>query len=111
MLENLRKMLYLGLGAAAMSRDKIRELIDDLEKRGDVTAEEGKKLYAEVTSRAEEQGRAMNERIRTQICDSLKGMGLADRNQIGLLESRFEALERKVNELTASSHKHDTAEG
>jgi polyhydroxyalkanoate synthesis regulator phasin len=101
MFETVKKMLYFGLGAAALSADKVRQLIDDLVSKGEMTAEEGKKLYEEMTCRAEEERRNLNERIRTQIRDMLKEVGVADRAQIALLESRVETLERKVDELSS----------
>jgi len=111
MFETVKKMLYFGLGAAALSADKVRQLIDDLVSKGEMTAEEGKKLYDELSSKAEEERRNLNERIRTQIRDMLKEVGVADRAQIALLESRVEALERKVDELSAGASQPETTEG
>jgi len=99
MLETLRKVLLLGLGAAAVSADKIREVIDDLVKRGEMTAEEGRKLCAEMLARSEEERRKLNERIREQIRDMLKELGVADRTQVAAMEERIAALEQKVGEL------------
>ncbi|MHB1000204.1 MAG: phasin family protein [Armatimonadota bacterium] len=102
MFETLRKVMLFGLGAAAMSRDKMQQAIDDLVARGEVTIDEGKKLYDELSSRVEEQGRTANEQIKSQIRDTLKDMGVADRTQIAMLESRIEALEMRVRELSAN---------
>ena len=111
MFETLRKATYFGLGAAAMSVDRMRQLIDDLIERGDVTAEEGKKMYEEYTSRVEEEGRSMDDRIKTQIRNALKDIGVADRAQIAMLESRIDALELRVNDLSAIVPKQESMEG
>ena len=102
MLETVRKVMLIGLGAAVMSRDKIQQVMNDLVARGDVTKEEGKKLLDEFTSRAEEAGKNLNERIRTQIRRTLKDLGIADRNRIAALEARIAELERRLDEVTSS---------
>ena len=110
MFETLRKAMLFGVGAAAMSWDKVRQVIDDLVERGEITTEEGKKLYTELTARIEEEGRSMNERIRTQVRTMLKELGVADRAQVAMLESRIEALERKIHESAATQGGPETAE-
>lgn len=99
MFEDIRKAMFIGLGAAAMSWDKMKEMVDDLVSKGDITADEGKKLYNELLHRAEEQGREANDRLRTQIRQVLTDMGVADRAHIATLESRIESLERRINQL------------
>jgi polyhydroxyalkanoate synthesis regulator phasin len=111
MLETLRKVAYFGLGAAVLTADKVKQLVDDLVSRGDITREEGRKLYEDLTSRAEEQGRALNERIRVQVRDMLHDLGVADRSQITALENRIAALETRVKVLNASLIESETLEG
>ncbi len=112
-LDQIKKATFFGMGVAAISYDKLRQSIDDMVNRGEMTTDEGRKTYEEITSRAEEEGRSMNERIRNQVRDILKDMGLADRAQIAMLESRIEALERRIIDLSTeqSKQKSETTEG
>ncbi len=102
MFESLRKLMYIGLGAASMSRDKVQQTIDEMVNRGEVTADEGKSLYNDWVSRAEEEGRNLNDRIRNQVRQYLGDVGVADRNQIEVLAGRIEALEYRVDQLSAA---------
>lgn len=111
MFETLRKVMLFGLGAAAMTQDKIQQMIDDMVSRGDMTVDEGRKLFDEVTSRVEEQGRTMNERIRNQVRDMLKDMGIADRTQIAMLEARIDLLEGRINDLSLRMPQPEATEG
>ena len=111
MFETLRKILLFGLGAAAVSADKMREVIDDLVKRGEITAEEGRKMFEEMMARSEEERRKMNERVRTQIRDMLKEIGVADRAQIATLESTIAAHEQTIEDLSAAPQKPKRIEG
>jgi polyhydroxyalkanoate synthesis regulator phasin len=89
------------MGAAALSWDRLKQMVDDLVDRGDMTVDEGRKIFDEMTSRVEEEGRAFNERIKNQVRDVLKDMGVSDRAQVSVLESRINALESQVAELAA----------
>lgn len=99
MFESLRKAMLIGLGAAAMSRDKLRQAIDDLVARGEVTTEEGRKLYDELAARAEEERSNWSERITKQLRDMLRNLGLAEASQISALEAKIDALEQRLNEI------------
>lgn len=101
MFETIRKAMLVGMGAAALSWDKIKESVDELVSKGDISAEEGKKLYSEMTARAEEQGRDLDERLRSQVRQMLTNVGVADRTQIAVLENRIEALESRISLLEA----------
>lgn len=101
MFESLRKLMYIGLGAAVMSRDKVKQAIDEMVSRGEVSAEEGRKLYDEMISRAEEETRNLNDRIRGQVRQYLTEAGIADRNQIEVLARRVDALEYRIDQLMA----------
>jgi len=90
-------MMLIGIGAADLAADRLKQMVDDFVERGEISVEEGKKLYSELISRADEQRKSTNERIRNQIRDMLKELGVADRTQIAVLESRIDSLERKID--------------
>lgn len=100
MFEMIRKVMFIGMGAAAMSWDKMREMLDDLVSRGDLTAEEGKKLYTEMTQKAEEQGKEASQRMNVQLRQMLKDLGVANGDRVNILERRIEALENRLNQLS-----------
>jgi polyhydroxyalkanoate synthesis regulator phasin len=99
--------MLLGMGVAALSWDKIHSGIDDLVSRGDITADEGKKLLEEFSSRAEQEGRTINERIRSQAKEIMKDMGVVESLRIDALESRVQALEDRMKDSGAESDRID----
>lgn len=105
MLESLRKLMYIGLGAAAMSRDKVKQSIDEMVSRGEVSSDEGRKLYDEIMSRAEEEARSLNDRIKAQVRQYLTDAGVADRSQIEALACRIDGLERRIDQVVADMDK------
>ena len=46
--EDLKKIFLVGVGAAAVTAEKSKELIDELVRKGTFTVEEGKKLNEEL---------------------------------------------------------------
>ena len=46
--ESMKKILLAGIGAAATTADKSKEILDDLVKRGELTVEQGKVLNQEL---------------------------------------------------------------
>lgn len=101
MLETLRKLMYVGLGAAMMSRDKLQQAIDDMVSQGEVSADEGRKLYEDFMDRAEEETRNLNDRIKSQIRQHLTEVGVADRAQIEALARRIDVLEHRIDLMQA----------
>ena len=46
--ENLKKLLLIGIGTAAVTAEKSKEVLDDLVKKGELTVEQGKVLNKEL---------------------------------------------------------------
>mgnify|MGYP003281542737 FL=1 len=42
--ESLKKLLLIGIGTAAVTAEKSKEVLDDLVKKGELTVEQGKVL-------------------------------------------------------------------
>ena len=42
--ENLKKLLLVGIGTAAVTAEKSKEILDELVKKGELTVEQGKVL-------------------------------------------------------------------
>ncbi|MCL6520271.1 MAG: phasin family protein [Armatimonadetes bacterium] len=110
MFETLRRFMFIGLGVAALSKEKTKQLIDEFVERGELTSEEGKKLFEEWISKAEEQGKNLNEKIRNQIRQMLRELDIADRRQIGTLEKKIDELEKRLEELASKLQKSEGSE-
>jgi polyhydroxyalkanoate synthesis regulator phasin len=106
-METFRKATLLGLGAAAITLDKVRESLEDLVSRGDISVDEGKRVYSEFTARIEEEGRAANDKVKKMVLDSLKDLGVADKAQAAVLHDRIQELEARVDDLESKLSKSE----
>ena len=65
---DLKKLLLAGLGAAATTAEKGKQMIDDLVQKGELTLEQGKVLNEELKRNAKEQ---INQHISVTVTKSV----------------------------------------
>jgi polyhydroxyalkanoate synthesis regulator phasin len=96
MIDLLHKVFYTGIGFAALTEQKAQEIVADLVKRGEVSAEEGKSLAKEMMERA----RAQAEDIRRTIGDEIKKVSAKykwpSRQEVDELKQRIADLEGRL---------------
>ena len=46
--DGLKKLVLMGIGAAAMTAEKSQQIVDELVKKGEITVEQGKELNQEL---------------------------------------------------------------
>ena len=93
-MDLLRKMLYTGIGLAALSEEKAKEMVAELEKKGEVSSEEGKKLAQELIDKAKKHGEELQRAVKAEVgkvTDKIKGVS----------REEFKALQDRVAELEA----------
>lgn len=89
--ESMKKILLAGIGAAATTADKSKEILDDLVKRGELTVEQGKVLNEELKHNVKKA--VKNEQ--TEAADLLKGM---TPEQIAALKEQLARMEEEEEE-------------
>lgn len=91
----LMRSLDLSLGITALGVERVRELTEDLIKRGELTTDEANKVVNDFRSRAEEERRSFQEWMRDQARKMLQQAGAADAARLEQLEMRVATLERQ----------------
>ena len=73
--ENIRKLLLAGIGSAAMTAEKSKELLDELVKKGELTVEQGKVLNQELRHDFREKMKSnINVSVKPSSPDELKDL-------------------------------------
>ncbi len=96
MLDTLKNALYASLGLVAITQEKLKGFVDEWVKRGELTAEQGKKLMEELLQRSQSEGRALSDRIAQEVLHVLDKSPFASRRDLRTLEDRVRALEAKL---------------
>ncbi len=96
MFELLRKAVALGLGAMDLSEKKIKEIVDDLVKRGEIKRSEGAKLIDEILKKADKSKAEIEKKIQEGIRTALHKVDLVQKKD---LDSAVRGLEKKIEQL------------
>ncbi len=91
----LKKIAFLGLGTAAVTREKIESGIDKLIKRGEITAVQGKKLAQKLLADADRTRKDIAKKIDDGVKAGISKAGFVTRKEHDALRRRMEVLERK----------------
>ena len=98
MEELLKKIAFLGLGTAALTKEKIEEGIEKLIKKGEITAAEGKRLAQKLLADADRHRKEIAKRIDEGIKQGMAKAGLASIKDIEALKRRIKYLEKRLAE-------------
>jgi len=95
-IELIRKAMLTGVGMAALTKEKVEELAQELVLYGEVTEKEAKDLVHQLKHRAEETQHDLEGRIAATVRAVLDRMNLATKDDIVELARRIEMLEKRV---------------
>jgi poly(hydroxyalkanoate) granule-associated protein len=90
MSELIQKMFLAGLGAMALTKEKVEELVNDLVKRGEVAKKDQSKLLDEMLNAVEKGKQEISAFVHKEIEKALQTLDIPTR-------SEFEELKKKVN--------------
>ncbi len=75
-------LLYLGLGAASMARDRIEAQLTEFQKQGEISREEIKRFADEAMAKGREEQDGFEERIRECMRKAMSELNLATKEDI-----------------------------
>lgn len=99
MMDIVKKSLAFGIGAAALSAEKIRQLADDAVSKGEMTTDEAKQFVDDVSKKAEEEKKSIQDWMRDQASKMLQQAGAAESAKVAELEQEIDTLERRLTYL------------
>src|ERR671932_401336 len=99
MLERLERLILLQIGAAAVTRERVQEVVNRLIEQGRIERAEGRTVVADVLRRARERSTGTRSLIDASVQQGLRGAGVPDRETYEDLLFRVEQLEHRVRLL------------
>jgi len=100
MLDLFKKAALLGMGMVSLTEEKMKELVDDLEKKGEVSGKEGRELLDKLMSKVDGDRKSGEEKLKDILATSLSKVNIATKEEIDALEKKVSRLEKRVAELT-----------
>lgn len=100
--EIFRKMALFGIGAIAISQEKIEEFTQEMVKKGEMNREEGKKFVMEVLSEKDRQCKEVEQKINKKVKDVIENSGIATKKDI-------ESTKKDMQDMSSRMEKIETA--
>ena len=100
MIDLIKKAMFVGIGIASLTKDKIEEIAKEFVEKGKISEQEGKKLVDELLARSDESKEAIRQQVDERIQLAFQKMNIARSSEI-------EELKQQIKELQAALEKKD----
>lgn len=95
MKDIVSKGLAFGLGLAVVSKEQIEKVVEELVKKGEVSAAESKDLVRDLVAKGEAEKKEVNVWLGEQLEKLLKELNIPTKADVERLEQRIQELESK----------------
>lgn len=102
----VRKALLVGLGI----QQRVKEFIDELVKKGELSEAQGAKLLKEWMKKTEETTKDINKTISELVSKTLERMNIPTKDDIDKLNRKLQALSVRVKKLEGGTIEEEKAE-
>lgn len=99
MKDLLKKILYTGLGAAVVTKEKAEELVTTLIHEGEISEEEGRTIIKDFQERARVEQEKIVTRIKEELERKYENVGLVTKKELEHLRLEIRDLNVRLKEL------------
>ncbi|MFH1416402.1 MAG: phasin family protein [Elusimicrobiota bacterium] len=96
MKDNVNKILLLGIGALAFTKDKAEELVNELISKGEVARDESSEIISRLVEKGKETRKTLEKLIREEVAKLLKEADIATGKELKDLKKRINKLEEEM---------------
>lgn len=100
MFDLIKKSMLTGIGLALKTWDEVEDLVNDLQKKGEMSETEGRKFLDDARKRYEETQEKLEKRIESSVKDFLKKTQIVTTDELKELKKEIRELKGIVNSLT-----------
>jgi polyhydroxyalkanoate synthesis regulator phasin len=100
--ELVERVFLLGVGAAALTKDRVQDLVEELVRRGQLSGDEGREVADRLVARSREEARAAAKKADSSLQGAYREIGLVTRREFEDIEFRLRQLEHRVQLLEAA---------
>jgi polyhydroxyalkanoate synthesis regulator phasin len=92
----LDEAFFAGVGAVALTKERVEELVDALVERGQLTRDEAREVVGDVTDRWRGDAARLGERASLGLSGVMRELGLVTRREWEELELRLSQVEHRL---------------
>ena len=89
MFDLIKKTMLAGVGLAAMTKDKIEELAEELTEKGELSEKEAKELVDDLLERSKRAKKDLDKKMEDVVTKVLKKMDVATKKDIARLDRKI----------------------
>ncbi len=101
--ELIERTFLLGVGAAALSKERIQELVEEFVRRGQLSGEEGRDMVDRLMARSREEARAAVKKADSSLQGAFREMGLINKRDLEDMDFRLRQLEHRIQLLETAA--------
>jgi len=90
-----KKGLFLGLGLLVMTKEQVEKAVDELVKKGKISADESKKMVNRLIEAGEKEREHLDEALRERVKKILSELNIPTQKDLETLEERIRRLEER----------------
>ncbi len=97
MLDIIKKSIYLGLGFATATKEKVETLVDELIEKEQLAKDEKSKAVRDILDKIEKGEKEFKQKISEEVKEAMSNLGLATQKDIDELKGMITDLEKKIS--------------
>lgn len=97
MKDLLKNVVYTGIGAAFLTKEKIEEFKDDLVNQGKIGQDEGKRFVEEMVQKTDSIKESLDFKINKIVEERIKKLNIVTRDDFADLRRQVEELQIALN--------------
>jgi polyhydroxyalkanoate synthesis regulator phasin len=101
--ELIERTFLAGMGAAALTKDRIQEVVEEFVSRGQLGREEGLDVVEQLAERSREEARAVLKKADSSLQGAYRDLGLTPKRELDSLRLLVEQVEHRVSLLEAAA--------
>jgi polyhydroxyalkanoate synthesis regulator phasin len=92
----IERTFLVGVGAAAFTKDRVQELVEEFVRRGELSTDEGRDMVDRLVTRSRDEARSAMKKADSSVHGALRDLGLSTRREVEDLEARVRQLEHRL---------------
>ncbi len=92
----IERTFLIGVGAAAFTKDRVQELVEEFVRRGELSSEEGREMVDRLVARSRGEAKSAVRRADSSLQGALRDFGITTRRDLEDLEMRVRQLEHRL---------------
>jgi polyhydroxyalkanoate synthesis regulator phasin len=98
----IERTFLVGVGAAALTKDRIQSLVEEFVRRGQLTGDEGRDMVDRLVTRSKTEAQSAMKKADSSLQGTYRDLGLATRRELEDVDFRLRQLEHRIRLLESA---------